>query len=139
MHRTVKAITAVIFVGIIMFCGISICQNIGRSLKVDLTEQKIYTLSDGTKKILAKLNQPVSIKLYYARTAAMKAPDAIRRFNDYFFFVKALLEEYAAAAQDKIDFQVIDPRPFSDEEEEALRYGLRRFQITEEESFFFGA
>jgi len=138
MNRTFRAIIAVLLVGIIMFCAISISQNIGRSWKVDVTEGRIYSLSDGSKRILDKLNQPISIKLYYAKTAALKAPDAIRQFNEYYFFVKALLEEYAAYAGETIDFQVIDPRPFSNEEQEALRYGLKRYQITEDENFFFG-
>ncbi len=138
MNRTFRAIIAVLFVGVIMFCAISIGQNIGRSWKVDVTEGRIYSLSDGSKRILDKLNQTISIKLYYAKTAALKAPDAIRQFNEYYFFVKALLEEYAAYAGETIDFQVIDPRPFSEEEQEAIRYGIKRYQITEEEGFFFG-
>ncbi len=139
MNRTLRAITAVVFICIIMFCAISLVQNMGRSLRVDLTEGKIYSLSDGTLKILGKLKQPIKLKLYYAKTAAMKGPDQIRFYNDYYFFVKELLGEYAARApQGMIDYQVIDPRPYSEEEEEALRYDLKRFPITEEENFFFG-
>ena len=138
MSKTIRAIIAVVFVLVITFCAISICQNIANGLKLDVTDQKLYTLSDGTKAILAKLNQPIKLKLYYAETAAMKGPDQIRYFNNYYQFVKSLLEEYAAAANGMIDLQVIDPRPFSDDEAQALRYGLKRFPITEEESFFFG-
>jgi ABC-type uncharacterized transport system involved in gliding motility auxiliary subunit len=138
MNRTIRAILGVIFVLVITFCAISICQIIGKSWKLDITEQKLYTLSDGTKAILNKLNQPIKVKLYYAKTAALKGPDQIRYFNNYYEFVKALLEEYAAQARGMVDFQLIDPRPYSNEEAEALRYGLKRFLITEEESFFFG-
>ena len=138
MNRTIRAIIGVIFVLVITFCAISICQNIGRGLKLDVTDEKLYTLSDGTRAILAKLNQPVKVRLYYAETAALKGPDQIRYFNNYYQFVKALLEEYAAAAKGMIDLQVIDPRPFSEDEVQALRYGLKRFPITEEENFFFG-
>jgi len=138
MNRLFRAIFAVILVGIITFCAISITQNLGRSLQWDLTEEKIYSLSDGTKNILNKINQPIDIKLYYAKTASLKAPDMIKDFNDYYFFVKALLEEYADYAGKMINLQVIDPRPFSEEEQEALRYGLKRYQITADEGFFFG-
>jgi len=137
-NRTIRAIVGVVFVLVIIFCTISICQDIGKSWKLDITEQKLYTLSDGTKAILGKLNQPIKVKLYYAKTAALKGPDQIRYFNNYYEFVKALLEEYAAEAKGMIDFQLIDPRPYSDDEVQALRYGLRRFSVTEEESFFFG-
>lgn len=138
MNSAVRGIIGVVFVLIITFCAISICQNVGRSLKVDVTEQNLYTLSDGTKAILSKLNQPVKVKLYYAKTAALKGPDQIQYFNNYYQFVRALLEEYASEAKGMIDLQIIDPRPFSEDEVQALRYGLQRFPITEEESFFFG-
>ncbi|HCO96748.1 MAG TPA: hypothetical protein DIU00_22885, partial [Phycisphaerales bacterium] len=126
------------FVLVIIFSAISICQNIGEPLKIDITDQGLYTLSDGTKAILAKLNQPIRARLYYAKTAALKGPDQIRFFNNYYEFVRALLEEYVTTSKGMVELEVIDPRPFTDDEEQALKYGLRRFPITEEESFFFG-
>ena len=138
VNRTIRAIIGAILILVITFSSVSICQSIGASLKADITDQKIYTLSAGTQAILAKLNQPINVKLYYAKTAALKAPDQIRYFNNYYEFVKALLQEYVADSKGMVKLQIIDPRPFSDEEVEALRYGLRRFAITEEENFFFG-
>jgi ABC-type uncharacterized transport system involved in gliding motility auxiliary subunit len=105
---------------------------------VDITDQKLYTLSEGTKAIVGRLNQPLRLRLYYTKTAARKAPDQIRFYNNYYYFVEALLKEYARASKGMINLEVIDPRPFSDAEEEALRHGLRRFPITQEENFFFG-
>ena len=137
-NRTLRTIVAVVFVSVIIFSAISICQNIGKSLKVDITGQQLYTLSDGTKKILGKLTQPIKVKLYYAKTAALKGPDQIRYFNNYYEFVKALLEEYVAVSKGKFELEIIDPRPFSEDEVQALRYGLKRFPITQEENFFFG-
>ena len=64
--------------------------------------------------------------------------DFVARNEVFQEFVKALLEEYVAVSRGMFELEVIDPRPFSDEEAQALRYGIRRFQITEEESFFFG-
>jgi len=138
VNRTIRAVIGAVLVLVIIFSAISICQNIGKTLKVDITDQRLYTLSEGTKAILAKLNQPIKAKLYYAKTAALKGPDQIRYFNNYYQFVKALLEEYVAVSKGMVELEVIDPRPFSDDEVQALRYGLRRFPITEEENFFFG-
>lgn len=138
MSRTLRVIAGVVFVLIITFSFISISQNVGKGLKADVTGQKVYTLSSGTRAILAKLNQPITMKLYYAKTAAMKGPDQIRYFNNYYKFVKSLLEEYVAASGGMIKLEDIDPRPYSDDEVAALRYGVKRFPITEEESFFFG-
>jgi len=138
MNRTIRAIIGATLILVIVFSAISICQNIGRTLKLDVTDQKLYTLSDGTKAILAKLRQPIKARLYYAKTAALKGPDQIRYFNNYYEFVKALLEEYVAASKGMVELEVIDPRPFSDDEVQAMQYGLRRFPITQEENFFFG-
>jgi ABC-type uncharacterized transport system involved in gliding motility auxiliary subunit len=68
----------------------------------------------------------------------LRATDEIKYFNNYYEFVKALLQEYVAASKGMIKLQIIDPRPFSDDEVQALRYGLDRYSITQEESFFFG-
>jgi ABC-type uncharacterized transport system involved in gliding motility auxiliary subunit len=138
MGRTVRTIAAVILTGIITFCAIIVCQNLGKGLRIDITDQKLYTLSKGTKAILDKLNQPLKLRLYYTKTAARKAPDQIRYYNNYFYSVQALLEEYARVAKGMVKLEVVDPRPYSDEEEEALRYGLKRFPMPEEENFFFG-
>ncbi len=138
MNRTIRAIIGAGFVLVILFSAISICQNIGKSWKMDITEQKLYTLSDGTKSILSKLNQPIKARLYYAKTAALKGPDQIKYFNHYYEFVKALLEEYVAESKGMVELEVIDPRPFSDDEVAAMRYGLKQYRITEDENFFFG-
>ncbi|MEK7993302.1 MAG: Gldg family protein, partial [Planctomycetota bacterium] len=120
MNRTIRAIIGAILVLVIVFSVISACQNIGKPLKVDITDQRLYTLSDGTRSILGKLNQPIKAKLYYAKTASLKGPDQIRFFNNYYEFVRALLEEYVAASEGLVELEVIDPRPFSDDEEQAV-------------------
>jgi ABC-type uncharacterized transport system involved in gliding motility auxiliary subunit len=121
-----------------MFCAINIAQNIGRTVRLDVTDQKLYTLSKGTLNILGKVQQPIKLKLFYTRTAVMKAPDQIRFFNSYYYFVESLLQEYAKSSKGMVELVVIDPRPYSDEEAEALRYGIKKFPISEEENFFFG-
>lgn len=138
MKPIFRQIAAVVFVLTITFSLISICQKLGKTMKVDITQQKLYTLCDGTKAIIGKLNQPIKMRLYYAKTAAMKAPDNIKYFDNYYEFVKSLLEEYVAASGGMIELEVIDPRPYSDDEVAAIRYGIKRFPITDEEGFFFG-
>lgn len=138
VNRTIRAIIGAVLVLVIAFSAISVCQNIGSSVRLDVTDKKLYTLSKGTKAILAKLNQPITLNLYYAKTASLKGPDQIRYFNNYYEFVRALLEQYVVEAKGMVDLRVIDPRPYSEDEVRALRYGLRRFSITQEENFFFG-
>ena len=138
MSRMIQAVIGAVLILIIAFSAISVCQSIGERWKVDITDQKLYSLSKGTKAILGRLRQPITAKLYYAKTAALQGPDQIRYFNNYYEFVRALLEEYAAASKGMFKLEVIDPRPFSDDEEQAMQYGLKRFPITQEENFFFG-
>ena len=138
MSRTVKSIIGVVLVLVIFFSAIIISQNLDKPMKIDVTERRLYTLSDGTKNIIEKINQPITLKLYYAKTASLKAPDEIRFFENYYNYVKALLEEYESVSKGMIALEIIDPRPYSPEEVEALRFGLDRAPITEEESFFFG-
>ena len=138
MSGTLRAIIGAVLVLVITLSAISICQNTAKGWKVDITDQRLYTLSDGTRAILSKLNQPITAKLFYAKTAALRGPDQIRYFNNYYQFVLALLQEYVAASKGIVRLEVIDPRPFSEEEAEAMRYGLEKFPITQEENFFFG-
>ena len=138
MNRMTRAILGIFFIAVIAVAAIYLSQNLGKQVRWDITERKLYTLSDGTKEILADLKQPITLKLFYTKTAAMKATDQIRYYNNYYTYVKALLQEYEAHAGGNVILEVIDPRPYSEEELAAIRYGLRRFNITEDESFFFG-
>jgi len=133
-----QATLGVILILVITFSAISVTQQIGRQIKLDVTDQKIFTLSDGTKAILARLNQPIKARLYYGKTAAMQGSDQIRIFNNYYEFVRALLEEYVQVSQGMVELEMIDPRPYTKEEEDALKHGLRRVPLTQEENFFFG-
>ncbi len=108
MNRTIRAIVGAGLVLVIVFSAISITQNVGKSLKLDITDQKLYTLSDGTKSILGKLSQPIKARLYYAKTAALKGPDQIRFFNNYYQFVRALLEEYVAASNGMVELEIVE-------------------------------
>jgi ABC-2 type transport system permease protein len=138
MNRMLRAIIGACLVLVIGFSAISVCQSIGSSWKIDVTSQKQYTLSAGTKSILSKIGQPITAKLFYARTAALKGPDQIQYFNNYYEYVGSLLKEYVSVSKGMIKLEVIDPRPFSEDEEQAIRFGLRQYRVSEEESFFFG-
>ena len=86
MNRILRVIIAIIFIVVITVCAIVLCQN--TSWRTDITDQQLYTLSQGTKNILGSLNQPLKLRLYYTKTAAMKGPDQIRYFNNYYHLHK---------------------------------------------------
>lgn len=137
--KALRTTLGVICIAIIaVSIGLIAMKLVGNARMADLTEHKLYKLSDGTRAILGKLNGPVTLKLYYARTAALKGGENIRYFNNYYRYVRSLLEEYARLSHGKLKLEVIDPRPFSNEEEEAQEYGITRLPITEDEGFVFG-
>ena len=130
--------------GVLCIAVIAVCVALigirlaGNARLADLTEHNLYVLSDGTKAVLGKLNQPVTLKLYYSRTAALKGTENIRYFNNYYRYVRALLEEYVRLSGGQLRLEVIDPRPFTNEEQAAMEYGVKLLPITEDESFAFG-
>ncbi len=138
MKSLLRMLGAVVCILVIALCATLIIGRLAGRARVDLTEHRLYTLSDGTRNILAKLGQPVRLRLYYARTATMKGPQQIRYYNNYFLYVRDVLQEYVALSGGKLTLEMIDPRPFSDEEQEAIEHGIKRFPISKNESFFFG-
>jgi len=138
-RRTAQAAMACVYIGVITLCVLMLVQQgVGR-VRADLTEENLYTLSEGTREILGDLSVPVTVKLYYSRRAALKAPDQIRQWNNYFLYVQELLRRYEEAAAGRLTLEVIDPRTYTEAEEEAVAYGLRRIPLGQDESFFFGA
>jgi ABC-type uncharacterized transport system involved in gliding motility auxiliary subunit len=89
--------------------------------RMDLTENRLYTISDGTKNIVSKLEQPVTLKLYFSR----KETEGLPAIRDYAKRVQELLEEYVAYSGGNLSLEVIDPVAFSEQEDEATGYGLQ--------------
>ena len=136
--KTLRAALAVLCIAVVTLSAVLIIQKVAGRVRVDLTQSRLYTLSQGTRDVLARLNQPVHLKLYYARTAAMKGSEEIRYYNNYYLYVRDLLQEYASRSGGMLTLSIIDPRPFSDEEDEAIREGVQRYPLSEDEGFFFG-
>ncbi len=139
MERTVKAILAVLCILVIAFSSVLILhKGTGNARLGDFTDEDLYTLSEGTKSILNELNQPITLKLYYSREAAMEGPEQIRVWNNYYLYVRDLLEEYQEVSNGMVKLKEIDPKTWSDEEQEAVEYGLERVPLNQDEVFFFG-
>lgn len=106
-----------------------------RTARLDLTDNQRYTLSDGTRKILADLPEPVTLKLFLSQQLATRLPG----LSSYATRVRELLEEYQRAANGNIVLTVIDPEPFSEAEDRAVAYGLTGIPLDDGEStFYFG-
>ncbi|MGD2017100.1 MAG: Gldg family protein [Planctomycetota bacterium] len=92
-----------------------------RGVRADLTEQRLYTLSDGTRNILRGLEEPITLRFFFAKSVASDAPPIL----SYGERVREMLEEYVAIAGGMLDLEVIEPEPYSEAEELAVGYGIQ--------------
>ena len=105
------------------------------SLRIDLTEDRLYSLSDGTRNILANLNQPVELMFFYSDSATEDVPQ-LRTYGNR---VRELLTEIVIASEGNLRLSVIDPEPFSEEEDLATQFGVRAVPVTQGgEGVYFG-
>jgi len=106
-----------------------------KNVKSDLTEDRLFTISDGTREILRSIDEPITARLYFSRRLAELASEQSR----YFQRVKALFEQYRDLSGGKLQLAVLDPEPFSDAEDRAVAAGLRGVRLnTEGEVGYFG-
>ena len=114
---------------------IMLANNVFKGFRFDLTENKLYTLGDGTLNIINKLDDQIILNYYFSDSLTQE--DTYLRA--YAKRIKELLEEYQLRSKGKIKLNIIDPLPFSDEEDDAMKYGLQGVPSkTKEENIFFG-
>jgi ABC-type uncharacterized transport system involved in gliding motility auxiliary subunit len=127
------AIAAVLGAVIFVCVNIMSSQLLG-STRVDLTQQHLYSLSNGTRTLLGELNEPLRFRLFLSSGLTKQAP----QLAAFAGRVRAMLDAYVAASNGHIVLEVIDPRPFSEDEDRAVAYGIQSFQGTGGEQLFFG-
>ena len=90
------------------------------SARVDLTAEQLYTLSPGSKAVLAKLDQKVTLKFFFSESAK-DMPPSLKTYAEQ---VRDLLREYERAGKGNVAIETYDPKQDSDEEEWAVKYGV---------------
>ena len=93
--------------------------------RLDMTANRLYTLSEGTQNILANLDEKITLRFYFSEQLLSGTP-AIATYGQR---VRELLEQYAALADGQIELVVKNPEPFSDEEAEAMHYRLQGIPV----------
>jgi ABC-type uncharacterized transport system involved in gliding motility auxiliary subunit len=121
---------------VILFVAVNVIAD--RTLlatRIDLTEHRLYTLSQGTRATLAKIDEPVVLRFYFSP----RLGDEIPTYGVYAQRVREMLEEYAALAHGKIELQTLNPEPFSPIEDRAVAFGLQGVPIDQGgEQVYFG-
>jgi ABC-type uncharacterized transport system involved in gliding motility auxiliary subunit len=102
--------------------------------RYDATAENIYTLSPGTKALLAKISEPTTLDLYFSSEASGQFVE----YKNYAERVQEMLRQYARASGGKITLNVIDPEPDTPEEEKATAAGIEPQTIPNGGQFYFG-
>lgn len=135
MHKLWSSILGVIAVAAILLGVNLLADRFLAQVRLDLTQQHIYTLSPGTRRILAGLKQPVTLRLFYSRALGAAAP----AYGAYADRVRTMLREYATLAHGNIHLAFLDPEPFSNTEDQAMAAGLQGAPLNQSgEQVYFG-
>lgn len=113
----------------VLFVALALLSNtLFRGARLDLTENSLYTLSQGTRNILAKLDEPIHLTLYFSDKATAESGRAdVRNLRVYYERVRELLEEMASRASGKLRLDVVDPCPIPKPKTARRPRGFRGF------------
>jgi ABC-type uncharacterized transport system involved in gliding motility auxiliary subunit len=128
------ALIAGLLGAVIFVCLNIVSAQVFRNARIDLTQQHLYSLSQGTRTLVADLKEPVRFRLFMSSGLTKQAP----QLAAFASRVRSLLDSYVAAAKGNILLEVIDPKPFSEEEDRAVAFGIDGFNGAGGERLFFG-
>ena len=104
------------------------------AVKADLTQGKLYTLSEGTRRALAKLDSPVKVRVYISK-GDNAMPVQLKTFAQN---VEDLLREFKSVAGGNLVIEKFNPKPDSDEEDAAQLDGIEPQTLSTGEQFYLG-
>lgn len=135
MKRIIHSGTGLLLIALV-FLAFNMVAGLGlRDARLDLTEQKLYTISEGTKRILGALDEPINLYFFYSNNATQD----LAPLRNYARRVEEMLGGYERAAGGKIRLQVIDPAPFSEDEDRAASFGLHAVPLQQNgDKLYFG-
>ncbi len=127
---------ASLLVAFVLFVAVNILAQAGlKGARVDLTGDKLFTVTEGTRAILAKIDEPVTLRFYFSASLGKELPGLAK----YAGRVRDLLGEYTALAGGKIRLEIADPSPFSDAEDTAVAFGIQGIPLDQTgEMVYFG-
>jgi len=103
-------------------------------LGLDLTEERLHTLSPDTTRLLQEFQEPLQLTLYYSYHAGGQIP-ALRAYGHR---VEEMLHAYQRQARGQLELRRLDPEPLSAAEEEAVRLGLEGLPMEDGSLFYLG-
>ena len=119
---------------LVFLAAVALVNVVFRGARLDLTEAGLYTLSQGTRSVLEGIPEPVRLYFFISRGGLSDSP-GLRAWADR---VEDMLNEFQAHSDGRLDVSVIDPAPFSEDEDRAAAFGLQamRLQISDDPLYF---
>lgn len=115
--------------------AVMLANNAFKTARVDLTEEKLFTLSEGTLNVINDIDEPITLRFYFSDRLAREIP----QIGIYGGRVQDMLEEFTARSDGKIKLEIYDPLPFTDVEDRAVAFGLRGVPVDQTgETVYFG-
>ncbi len=137
LHSTRRSYYIMVFAFLLLaFCGLNLLANTYlRRFQIDFTQEKMFTLSPSTRRVIENLSGEITARLYFSPLLGERNPEA-RLFFDR---LRLLLKQYAALSEGKIKLHVYDPVPLSNAEDRALAAGIQPLPIIDSSSnAYFG-
>ena len=116
-NRSLVSVSALVLLAI-LFVALSILSSVFlKGMRFDLTENSLYTLSDGTHNILQSMDEPVTLTLFFSEDVSRDLP----QFRSYARWAGEMLEEFEANSDGMLTLRRVDPRAFSPQEDQAAQ------------------
>ena len=123
-HKLTSSVNLLLIV--LVFISLVFVNNqLFSSVRLDLTESQVYSLSRGSKQILKNIDEPINLYFYFSD----KASKNMTSLRNYANRVEGLLTEYETFANGKLKLQILDPQVFSEQEDRANQFGLTAANI----------
>lgn len=120
MSRNISTSLGMLLIAISFFALVLLNNQLLSPVRLDLTENQVYSLSKGSEKVLSEIDEPINLYFFFSD----KASKNMTSLRNYAIRVESLLEEYATLAEGKINLEIIDPEAFSEQEDRANQFGL---------------
>jgi ABC-type uncharacterized transport system involved in gliding motility auxiliary subunit len=132
--RRARSVAGLVCIGLLLI-SVNVIAARYLPMRLDLTAERLYTLSPGTRLTLEHIDEPITLRFYYSA----RLGEAIPAYGVYAQRVRELLDQYVAAARGKLKLEIYQPKPFSEAEDRAVAFGLQGVPLnTKGEQVFFG-
>lgn len=128
LDRRTLAWGAIGLAAVICLAANIIVSTLWKNTRLDLTEDHLFTISAGTQRVLAKIEEPINIRVYFSKRLGDEHPQYLKMFER----ARALLEQYRDISGGKLKLAFFDPEPYSEAEERATAGGLSGRALNQE-------